>query len=100
MADSGDMSHTRPNGKDCFSVFDEVGISCSTAGENIAYGQSTPDEVFNSWRISSGHNRNMLDSDFQKIGIGVAVSSDGSLYWVQLFAESVVPVTNSSEDVE
>lgn len=89
MAKAGDLSHTRPNGKDCFSVFDEIDIKCSTCGENIAYGQSSPEDVFSAWRTSPGHNANMLNGSFEKIGVGVAADSQGRLYWVQLFAKDI-----------
>ena len=54
-------------------------------GENIAYGQSSPEAVMNAWMNSSGHRANILNADFDKIGVGV-VRSGGRLYWVQLFA--------------
>lgn len=95
MAKAGNLSHTRPGGKSCFTVFKEVGIDCQTCGENIAYGQSTPQDVFSGWRSSPGHNRNMLDSDYKKIGIGVAADEQGRLYWVQLFASSVEPIVQA-----
>ena len=52
----------------------------SAGGENIANGQSSPEAVMASWKSSSGHNQNMLSSDFTRIGIG----RHGS-YWGQLF---------------
>lgn len=55
-----------------------------TAGENIAYGQSTPAEVMNGWMNSSGHRANILKSDFKEIGIA-AFYKNGRYYWVQLF---------------
>ena len=81
------FSHTRPNGSSCFTAIKEAGISYTTAGENIAYGQRTPEEVMNSWMNSSGHRANILGSNYEYIGIGVTYKN-GTYYWSQFFAAS------------
>lgn len=80
------FSHTRPDGSSCFTVLAEYGISYRTAGENIAYGQRTPQEVVNGWMNSPGHRANILKSSFGKVGIGV-YESNGVIYWSQLFTD-------------
>ena len=74
------FSHTRPNGSDCFTIFDEFGISCWGGGENIAMGSSDAQTIFNMWMNSPGHRSNILNSSFKSIGIGKS-----GVYWVQLF---------------
>ena len=77
------FSHTRPDGRDCLTIIP----SYTAAGENIAAGQRTPEDVVASWMQSPGHRENILDADFTEIGIGHAFQS-GSMfghYWVQLF---------------
>lgn len=78
------FSHTRPNGSSCFTVLSENGISYNGAGENIAYGQSSPDEVMTAWMNSAGHRANILNASFTHLGVGV-YESGGTLYWTQLF---------------
>lgn len=78
------FSHTRPNGNKFSTVLQEYGISYRTAGENIAYGQRSPQEVVNGWMNSPGHRANILNANFGKIGIGV-YQSGGVIYWSQLF---------------
>lgn len=78
------FSHTRPDGRSCFTVLSENGISYNGAGENIAYGQDTPKEVMTAWMNSQGHRANILNSSFTKLGVGI-YSSGGTVYWVQLF---------------
>ena len=78
------FSHTRPNGSKFSTVLQEYGISYRTAGENIAYGQRSPEEVVNGWMNSPGHRANILNGSFGKIGIGV-YQSGGVIYWSQLF---------------
>lgn len=79
------FSHTRPNGTSCFTVLKENGISYTYAGENIAYGQKTPEAVMNSWMNSSGHRANILNTKVEYIGVGVAYKN-GIYYWTQFFA--------------
>jgi uncharacterized protein YkwD len=55
-------------------------------GENLAYGQRTPNEVIQSWMGSSGHRANILGSQFTEIGIGYATDSAGRPYYTQVFA--------------
>ncbi|MDY4413304.1 MAG: CAP domain-containing protein [Ruminococcus sp.] len=81
------FSHTRPDGTDCFTVFDEYNISyMDFAGENIHEGSSTPEDTMQSWLNSSGHRTNILDENARYIGVGVAYSG-GTYYWVQLFSD-------------
>jgi uncharacterized protein YkwD len=58
------------------------GISYSSAGENIAKGQRTPQEVMNAWMNSSGHRANILSSSFTQIGVGYDSRANT---WVQMF---------------
>lgn len=81
------FSHTRPNGTSCFTALTESGITYTTAGENIAYGQRSPEEVMDAWMHSSGHRANILGNNYEYIGIGVTYRN-GTYYWSQFFAAS------------
>lgn len=78
------FSHTRPNGSSWDTVLHENSISYRSAGENVAYGQRTPDEVVNAWMNSDGHRANILNESFTQIGVGV-YSNGSTYYWSQLF---------------
>ena len=78
------FSHTRPNGTKFSTVLAEYGVSYRTAGENIAYGQKTPQQVVNSWMNSSGHRANILNASYTKIGVG-CYKKGNTYYWSQLF---------------
>ena len=78
------FSHTRPDGRTCFTAASDSGVSYRTAGENIAYGYATPQQVVSGWMNSEGHRKNILSSSFTKIGVGCYESS-GVLYWSQFF---------------
>uniref|UniRef100_UPI004055D1BC CAP domain-containing protein n=1 Tax=Acetatifactor sp. TaxID=1872090 RepID=UPI004055D1BC len=79
------FSHTRPNGTGFSTALKEQGVSYKRAGENIAWGQRSPEEVVNAWMNSSGHRANILNRNFTKIGVGYYQNADGVKYWSQLF---------------
>ncbi len=81
------FSHSRPDGRDCFTVLSEYSIGSMAAGENIAMGQRTPQEVMNAWMNSKGHRENILNASFDTIGVGY-YEENGVYYWVQLFIGS------------
>ena len=79
------FSHTRPNGSSCFTILGEYGIRYRFAGENIAYGQRSPEEVVTAWMNSEGHRANIMSPNFTTIGIGYYQAANGIKYWSQLF---------------
>lgn len=79
------FSHTRPNGSSFSSVLAENGVDYRGSGENIAWGQRSPEEVMNGWMNSEGHRANILNKNFKYIGVGYHVNSNGTGYWTQLF---------------
>ena len=80
------FSHTRPSGASFSSALSESGVSYLRAGENIASGQKSAFEVVNAWMNSPGHRANILNSSYSRIG-SASINIDGTLYWVQLFAD-------------
>jgi uncharacterized protein YkwD len=65
-----------------------AGYSWRVIGENIAEGQFSVDEVMETWMASPGHRRNILDRDFQELGVGLALGRNGGewrVVWVQTF---------------
>lgn len=78
------FSHTRPNGSSFATALKEQGVTYRRSGENIAWGQRTPQEVVNAWMNSSGHRANIMNENFTKIGVGY-YQHNGVNYWSQLF---------------
>ena len=85
MINKNYFDHTSPTYGSPFDMMKKFGISYRTAGENIAKGQRTPQEVMNAWMNSSGHRANILNANFTKLGVGIAKDSNGRLYWTQMF---------------
>lgn len=80
------FSHIRPNGSTCFTILKKYKVSYTSAGENIAYGQSSPKKVMKTWMGSSGHRSNILNGKYHKIGIG-RYKKGNKNYWVQIFTD-------------
>lgn len=57
----------------------------SSVGENVAYGYTTAASVQRGWMNSPAHRANILAPDFDTIGVGVARSSTGTLYYAVVF---------------
>ena len=85
MAYSKKIFHTRPDGSTCFSVLNDMGKNAFYTGENVAMGYNTAEMVADGWKTSQGHYENMINSSFNKIGIGV-IKLNGIYYWAQLFS--------------
>lgn len=79
------FSHTRPDGRKFSTVLTDNGIRFTGAGENIAWGQKTPEQVMEAWMNSDGHRANILNAKYTKIGVGQYRDASGRNYWVQLF---------------
>ena len=81
------FDHTRPDGTDCFTVFDEVDAPTMTAaGENIAAGYQSPAAVVEGWMNSPGHRANILRESFVHMGVGYYAGGESYYHhWVQLF---------------
>ena len=61
----------------------------TTGSENVAWRTSGGDTgalIFEQWRNSPGHYKNMTDPNVNSIGIGFAPTSDGKWYATQNFA--------------
>ena len=82
MKNNNYFSHTSPTYGSPFDMIKSFGINYKTAGENIAMGQKTAEEVFNAWMNSSGHRANILNKNFTQMGIGY---TSGNTYWSQMF---------------
>ncbi len=79
------FSHTRPDGTSFVTALKEAGVSYRGAGENIAWGQKSPEEVMQGWMNSAGHRANILNEKFTSIGVGYHQNAAGVNYWSQLF---------------
>jgi uncharacterized YkwD family protein len=77
------FDHTSPTYGSPFEMMNTYGISYTYAGENIAMGQQSPQEVMNAWMNSTGHRQNILSPNYTKIGVAFYNGE-----WVQEFIAS------------
>ncbi|MFS2232349.1 CAP domain-containing protein [Bacillus sp. ZCB01] len=82
MKDNNYFDHNSPTYGSPFDMMKKFGITYRTAGENIAKGQKTPQEVVKAWMNSEGHRKNIMNPNFTHIGVGYV--KDGN-YWTQQF---------------
>lgn len=82
MRENHYFSHTSPTYGSPFQMMRDFGLSYRSAGENIAYGQRTPQAVVDAWMNSSGHRANILNSSYTQIGVGYDPNGH---YWTQMF---------------
>lgn len=83
------FSHTGSDGLKFSDRMKSAGYSYSSAGENIAAGQSTTAAVVNAWLKSDDHCKNIMTSTYTEIG-SACVSSDTAdykKYWTLLLAK-------------
>ncbi|ELK46359.1 CAP domain-containing protein [Halobacillus sp. BAB-2008] len=86
LSDKDYFSHESPTYGSPFDMMNQFDFDYRAAGENIAAGQRTPEQVVEGWMNSDGHRANILHKDFTHIGVGY-VKGDGryTTYWTQLF---------------
>lgn len=78
------FSHDNPEGQSPFDRMKARGIKFRAAAENLA-GDSSVEAAEKAFMDSPGHRANILDSDFDQVGIGVGRDRDGLVVVVQEF---------------
>jgi uncharacterized protein YkwD len=86
---TSNMSHTRPDGSSCDTIFTEIGVvddvSTIYRGENAARLPSySGAAAMDAWYESDGHRANMLKAEYTQTAIA-AVYANGMYYWITLF---------------
>ncbi len=66
-------------------VVEAVGLGDRSAGENVAMGYASAEDVVRAWMGSPGHRANILAKDFVVLGVAAAVDDDGDTWWCQIF---------------
>lgn len=76
---SKSFSHTRPNGREWYTVNSKI-----QGGENLAFGFNTAKDVVDAWMNSPTHRDNILYDEFNKVAISI-YEEDGIYYWAQQY---------------
>jgi uncharacterized YkwD family protein len=89
MINKNYFAHESPTYGSPFQMMEAEGIRFSAAGENIAKGQRSAEEVMSAWMNSPGHRSNIMSPAYTELGVGMAKDKNGSLYWTQLFIKAL-----------
>ncbi len=93
MALNDFFSHTGSDGSSPWDRIRATGYDFLTAGENLAAGYPDAKSVVDAWMNSEGHRTNILNCDFEEIGVGYYYLPNDSgqvvfyHYWTQVFAK-------------
>lgn len=79
------FSHTNLEGESPFDRLEEDQVSFHMAGENLAYGQFSSIYAHEGLMNSIGHRKNILQMDFEYLGVGVAFNQSSQPYFTQNF---------------
>ncbi len=87
MRDNNYFDHNSQTYGSPFEMLQQFGIHYSYAGENIAAGQKSAQQVMNDWMNSSGHRANILNANYTHLGVGYVEGGSYGTYWVQEFTK-------------
>lgn len=80
----GFFSHTNPDGCDTNCRARAAGYP-GRAGENLATGHRSAEDVVASWLLSPEHRRNILAPQYRAVGVGTAVGGPADRQWAHAF---------------
>ena len=84
MHENNYFSHTSPTYGSASNMLKQFGYTFTSVGENIAH-HATVEKSQAAFLSSSGHRRNILGSQWTKVGVGVWTDNQGFVYVTQLF---------------
>lgn len=64
-------SHDTPSGQTPWTFISAAGYKYQSAGENLAYGFSTTENLMSAWMHSPEHRANILDASYTQVGFGI-----------------------------
>ncbi len=94
MANNNYFAHTS-NNKSLSTWLQGVGYKYEVAGENLAVGFSSAEDILAAWKNSPTHYANLIDKDFKDLGIGLAggvYKDQPTVFIVQHFATPIAIV--------
>lgn len=80
------FGHYSPEGEDVVGRLEKAGIKFNIVGENLALAPTLP-IAMNGLMNSEGHRKNILDTNFKKVGIGVVDNKIYGKIFVQEFVD-------------
>ncbi len=84
------FDHVNPDKESVGSRLKAAKIKWTMVAENIASNKNLDDPVeaaFKSWLESKDHYRNIINSDYELSGIGIAQAQDDAFFFTQIFVK-------------
>lgn len=100
MFEENYWAHFSPTGRDPWQFILRAGYRFSYAGENLARNFSTSEDVVTAWMASSAHRDNILNSQYQDIGIAVVdgvLNGQKTTLVVQMLGKTFQPVAQAPQ---
>lgn len=79
------FDHVNPSGEQPWDRMQQAGYNYSSAGENIAGGNSTAEATMQQWMDSDGHCSNIMSPNFSEVGVGYYPGGQWGYLWTQNF---------------
>lgn len=99
MVENNYFSHNSPTYGSPFEMLKDNNITYRSAAENIA-GNNDVYRAHERLMASTGHRKNILDPDFDEIGIGIVEGSRYGMIFTQIFAEDANYFDSHEEDID
>lgn len=103
MINNGYFAHTSPVGITPWYWFDRVGYNYVAAGENLAKDFTDSQFLHQAWMNSPSHRANILNKNYQEIGIAVIegkINGINTVLAVQMFGKAVAKKVAEQPQVE
>jgi len=65
------FAHLSPDNENMLSFLANAGYKHAVSGENLAMGFTQPSKIIEAWKKSPTHYSNLIDIDYQEVGVGV-----------------------------
>ena len=85
------ISHYGSDGSNPWDRVKRTGYNAKVAAENVGTGQSSIDEVLKGWQESAGHNKNLLLTDAEHMGIALVQDpkTEFKTFWTLVLGASL-----------
>ncbi|WP_418128581.1 MULTISPECIES: CAP-associated domain-containing protein [Staphylococcus] len=83
MAEHQYFAHDNQSGESPFDRMEADGHEFNTAGENLAYGQTSSIFAHQGLMNSLGHRKNILNRKFKTLGVGSDFNDERQPYWTE-----------------
>jgi uncharacterized protein YkwD len=90
MAAQRYFSHIAKDGSLVGARSQRAGYAWQRIGENIAFGQNSPQAVLDGWLSSPGHCANIMNPDFTEMGAAYGMTAEqrpNVVYWAQVLGK-------------